>query len=129
MGNQIENITDYDLDPAFDLMDVQNDIKKIAGDGNKPINWGWFQEGYDHESTDPTSTATHASYIAHHDAPQYFGYKANNPIETSSHLKGLGDFFTAIYSQTRCRGRRRLLCSRRLRQPRQAHSALAQQDG
>ena len=33
MGNQIENITDYDLDPAFDLLDVQNDIKKIAGDG------------------------------------------------------------------------------------------------
>ena len=74
----------------------KQDIKKIAGDHNKPINWGWFQEGYDHESTDPSGTATHSNYIAHHDAPQYFGYEANNPGETEAHLKGLGDFFTAI---------------------------------
>ena len=50
MGDQIENITAEDLDPAFDLLDVQGDIKKIAGDHNKPVNWAWFQEGYDHES-------------------------------------------------------------------------------
>ncbi|MGD0097160.1 MAG: alkaline phosphatase family protein [Terracidiphilus sp.] len=96
MGEQIENITTNDLDPAFDLVDVQGDIKKIAGDHNKPVNWAWFQEGYDHESTDPTATASHTSYIAHHDAPQYFGYEANNPVETKAHLKGLGDFFAAI---------------------------------
>ncbi len=96
MGNQIENITDYDQNPAFDLLDVQGDIAKIAGEGYKPINWAWYQEGYDHESTDPSSTATHTSYIAHHDAPQYFGYEANNPKETAAHMKGLGDFFTAI---------------------------------
>jgi phospholipase C len=100
MGNQIENITAKDLNPAFDLVDVQGDIKKIAGDGNKPTNWAWYQEGYDHESTDPSSTATHTSYIAHHDAPQYFGYEANNPSETSAHLKGLGDFFTAIKNKS-----------------------------
>jgi hypothetical protein len=35
-------------------------------------------------------------YIAHHNGPQYFGYEANNPGETKAHLKGLGDFFTAI---------------------------------
>jgi len=96
MGNQIENITANDLNPAFDLVDVQGDIKKIAGDNNKQVNWAWFQEGYDHESTDPTTTATHASYIAHHDAPQYFGYEANNPVEIKAHLKGLGDFFAAV---------------------------------
>ncbi len=100
MGNQIENITANDLDPAFDLVDVQGDIKKIAGDGNKQVNWAWFQEGYDHESTDPTATATHVNYIAHHDAPQYFGYEANNPVETKAHLKGLGDFFAAIAAKT-----------------------------
>ncbi|MGO9336963.1 MAG: phospholipase C [Terracidiphilus sp.] len=98
MGNQIENITANELDPAFDLIDVQNDITKIAGDGNKPVNWAWYQEGYDHESTDPSTTATHTTYIAHHDAPQYFGYEANNPNETSAHMKGLGDFFGAIGS-------------------------------
>jgi len=99
MGDQIENITANDLNPAFDLVDVQGDIKKIAGDHNKPVNWAWYQEGYDHESTDPAGTATHESYIAHHDAPQYFGYEANNPKETSAHLKGLGDFFTAVKKQ------------------------------
>src|SRR5208283_1912195 len=61
MGSQIINITTGDLDPTFDLTDVQQDITKIAGDHNKPINWGWFQEGYDHESTDPTSTPTYAN--------------------------------------------------------------------
>ena len=53
MGKNIESITSQDNDPAFDLLDVQGDIKKIAGDKNKQVNWGWFQEGYDHESTDP----------------------------------------------------------------------------
>jgi phospholipase C len=100
MGEQIENITANDLDPAFDLVDVQSDIKKIAGDHNKQVNWAWFQEGYDHEATDSTATATHSSYIAHHDAPQYFGYEANNPVETKAHLKGLGDFFAAVSAQS-----------------------------
>jgi phospholipase C len=95
MGNQIPAITAQDLDPTFDLADVQQDITKIAGH-NLAVNWGWYQEGYDHESTDPTSTATHLSYIAHHNGPQYFGYEANNPYETKTHLKGLGDFYTAI---------------------------------
>ena len=96
MGDQIETITAQDMDAAFDLQDVQSDIQKIVGDHNKPVNWGWFQEGYDHESTDPTSVASHVNYIAHHNAPQYFGYEANNQNEIQAHLKGLGDFFTAI---------------------------------
>jgi phospholipase C len=96
MGDQIENITANDLDPAFDLIDVQADIKKIAGDKNKPVNWAWYQEGYNHESIDPAGTATHVSYIAHHNGVQYFGYEANNPKETAAHMKGLGDFFAAM---------------------------------
>jgi phospholipase C len=96
MGNQIQQITAQDRNPAFDLLDVQGDIKKIAGDGNKPVNWGWFQEGYDHEPTDAAGAAPNHSYIPHHNAPQYFGYEANNPGETHSHLKGLGDFYTAV---------------------------------
>ena len=96
MGDQIQSITAKDNNPSIDLADVQNDIQKIMGDHNKPVNWGWFQEGYDHESTDPTSTPTYANYIAHHNGPQYFGYEANNATETAAHLKGLGDFYTAI---------------------------------
>lgn len=96
MGNQIQSITAADANPAFDLLDVQNDIQKIAASPNGPIPWAWYQEGYDLESTDTGGTASHTSYIAHHDAPQYFGYEANNPNETAAHLKGLGDFFTAL---------------------------------
>ncbi len=96
MGKEINYITAQDLNPAFDLLDVQEDIKKIAGDRNKQVNWGWFQEGYDHEPTDPTAAASNTDYIAHHNAPQYFGYEADNPVETKAHLKGLGDFYTAV---------------------------------
>jgi len=99
MGNQIQNITAQDSNPVLDLQDVQADITKIAGDNNKPVNWAWYQEGYDKEPTDPTNappSTLHTDYIAHHNGPQYFGYEANNPSETQKHLKGLGDFYTAI---------------------------------
>jgi phospholipase C len=96
MGKDIEYITAQDWDPAFDLLDVQKDIKKIAGDHNKPVHWAWYQEGYNHEPSDPTGVTTNFDYIAHHNGPQYFGYEANNPLETKNHLKGLGDFYTAI---------------------------------
>ncbi|MGA8069586.1 MAG: alkaline phosphatase family protein [Terriglobales bacterium] len=96
MGNQVETLTASDLNPAFDLLDVQKDIKKLAGSASGPVNWAWYELGYDHEPIDPPGQTTHTSYIAHHDAPQYFGYEANNPNETAAHMKGLGDFFNAI---------------------------------
>jgi phospholipase C len=103
MGDQIYNITSQDSNPVLDLQDVKNDITKIAGDHNKPVNWGWFQEGYDKEPSDPANappSALHTDYIAHHNGPQYFGYEANNPGETRNHLKGLGDFYTAVNTHT-----------------------------
>ena len=39
--------------------------------------FGWYEEGYDKEPTDPDAAdanGTHASYITHHNGPQYFGY-------------------------------------------------------
>lgn len=99
MGKEIEQKTASDLNPAFDLLDVQEDIKRIAGDGNKPVNWGWYQQGYDHEPTDPAGKTTNANYIAHHNAPQYFGYEANNPAETKAHLRGLNDFYVDIQNR------------------------------
>jgi hypothetical protein len=58
------------------------------------------QKGYlvvSHEDCDTVPFMwTYASYIAHHNGVQYFGYEANNPGETQKHLKGLGDFYTAI---------------------------------
>ncbi len=95
MGNSIFQTVATDKQPLTDLTDVEKDIMEIAGDGVKPTNWGWYQQGYDHENTDTTATATHADYIPHHNAPQYFGYISNNP-QVSAHMHGLGDFFTAI---------------------------------
>ncbi len=106
MGNQINAITAQDLNPAFDLIDVQGDIEKIAAHRQSSINWGWYQQGYDEEpnQTPPVGPntpdgAAGGDYIAHHNAPQYFGYLANNPVETGN-LHGLGDFYTAIQNQT-----------------------------
>jgi len=62
MGKSIEKIVASDENPALDLLDVQDDIKKIASDKLPPVNWGWYQEGYDHEPTDGTGPATYASY-------------------------------------------------------------------
>jgi hypothetical protein len=95
MGSAIKQTTAADYDPAFDLPDVQQDIEKIAGHGVKAINWGWFQQGYDHELNDAPAKASHEGYVAHHNAPEYFGYVANNPL-ASAHLHGLSEFFQAI---------------------------------
>jgi phospholipase C len=95
MGNDIETTTAADYDPTFDLPDVHEDIEKIAGHGVSAVNWGWYQQGYDHEVNDPNGTASHDGYVAHHNAPQYFGYVANNPLATT-HLHGLSDFFRDV---------------------------------
>jgi phospholipase C len=95
MGTQIEKTTAADFDPAIDLADVREDIQKIAGHGTPATNWAWYQQGYDHESTDPAASATHSGYIVHHNAPQYFGYVANNP-DVTPHMRGLGDFFADV---------------------------------
>ncbi len=95
MGDKIETTTAADYNPAFDLMDVQGDIQKIAGHGVPPINWGWYQQGYGHEPTDPVGVATHKNYVSHHNALQYFGYVMNNP-EVSGHIHAMGDFFEDV---------------------------------
>ncbi len=95
MGASIRKTTAADYDPKFDLPDVQQDIDKIAGHGVRAVNWAWYQQGYDHEINDPAGTASHAGYIAHHNATQYFGYIANNPVE-AKHLHGLSDFFNDL---------------------------------
>ena len=95
MGSTIKKTTARDYDPAFDLPDVQEDIEKIAGHGVSAVNWGWYQQGYDREKNDPDAKATHDGYVAHHNAPQYFGYVANNPLATT-HMHGLSDFFRDV---------------------------------
>jgi phospholipase C len=95
MGSAIKETTAADYNPGFDLPDVREDIEKIAGHGVSAINWGWYQQGYEHEINDAQGRASHTGYVAHHNAPQYFGYVANNP-QASTHLHGLSEFFGAI---------------------------------
>jgi phospholipase C len=95
MGTDIKKTAAADYDPAFDLPDVQQDIEKIAGHGVPATNWGWYQQGYDHEVNDTPGKASHDGYVIHHNPTQYFGYIANNPL-ASAHLHGLSDFFSDI---------------------------------
>ncbi len=94
-GRNAARVTSGDYNPDFDLADVQKDIPFIASRGGAPVSWRWYQEGYDHEPTDPAGNTTHDSYVSHHQGPQYFGYLANNP-DMNKNMKGLGDFFSDI---------------------------------
>ncbi len=86
---------------ASDLDDIHEDIAYLGAQGHANIPWAWFEEGYDrepsfHSGADPTDAqGVHASYITHHNGPQYFGYLANNPSFSHS-FQGLGDFFSAV---------------------------------
>jgi phospholipase C len=101
-GQDIGYITASDRNPKRDLADIGDDLSRIAADGRStPADWGWFQEGFDKEPTDPPSapaSGTHDSYVTHHNGPQYFGYLSNNPIE-QSHFHGIADFLAAVDSQ------------------------------
>ena len=62
---------------------------------SRTVNWGWYQEGYDLEATDPVGVASHSSYVTHHNGAQYFGYISDTPA-VSAGMHGLTDFFDAM---------------------------------
>ncbi|MCI4677168.1 hypothetical protein K9U39_12965 [Rhodoblastus acidophilus] len=95
LGGQAKAASNFDRNKKFDLIDVVQDIKFLTKSGRNPVPWRWYQEGYDLEPTDTTSTASHLSYVSHHNGAQYFGYIANNP-KLSGKMRGLGDFFSDI---------------------------------
>jgi phospholipase C len=92
-------VTSSDPSAATDLVDVGDDVNFLSKLSQPALGFGWYQEGFDKESTDTagpvTASGSHASYITHHNGPQYFGYVANTPA-LKSQLHGLGDFYTAI---------------------------------
>jgi phospholipase C len=98
-GKALGKVTKSDTDPKGDLDDVADDVVGITQSGKAAVPWGWYEEGYDKEPTDGAdpvdANGTHASYITHHNGPQYFGYIANNKKMTSN-LHGLKDFFHAL---------------------------------
>jgi phospholipase C len=101
MGSQAPSITAQDAHAAVDLADIQNDLRAIAAH-NKTIPWRWYQQGFGPEPFDsdravggtPAGTP-HASYIVHHNGPQYFGYLGDNPAELAN-MHSLQQFYTDI---------------------------------
>ena len=100
-GAGIQEIVKQDRNAAADLADVTRDIPAIEAK-NPAVPWGWYQQGYGAEPFDGTPIVEggrdvfdhappHASYITHHNGPQYFGYVGDNPA-MQAHLHGLADF-------------------------------------
>ena len=94
-GRSLAGRIAQDRAPGADLSDIQQDVPFITSRGGAPVTWRWYQEGYDHEPTDPAGAASHDLYVSHHQGPQYFGYLANNPA-FAGNLRGLGDFFSDL---------------------------------
>jgi phospholipase C len=101
-GKTLAATTKDDSDPDDDLADIRQDIPAITAHGKARVAFGWYEEGYDREPTDPGPTdaaGMHASYITHHNGPQYFGYISNN-AKFRADLHGLQDFFNAVDHRT-----------------------------
>jgi len=92
-------VTAQDPSASTDLADVMDDVTFLGKLTQPALGFGWYEEGFDKEVTDtdgPTdANGMHASYITHHNGPQYFGYVANTP-GLKAQLHGLGDFYTDI---------------------------------
>jgi phospholipase C len=102
-GKTVKTVLDADGDEETDAADITHDVPAIVRRDQTPVEWRWYQEGFDREPSDPKApdtspvdaNGTHASYITHHNGPQYFGYIANSPGMRDK-LRGLDDLFTDI---------------------------------
>jgi len=96
-------VTATDPTASSDLVDVTDDVAFLSKLTQPAVTFGWYQEGFDKESTDTagptTADGSHASYITHHNGPQYFGYVSNTPA-LRAQLHGLGDFYSALQNGT-----------------------------
>ena len=93
------------------------------------MKWGWYQQGFNaNDALDPyeppgigrrirpATPSANSGYVLHHNAPQYFGYLADNPEVLNTNLHGAKDFFDAVEGRKLPKRRRRVLSPRRLRQ-------------
>jgi phospholipase C len=97
MGSDIDDVIKNDPNPQADLRDVKDDIFKIAA-FDRPVPWGWYQQGFNaNDALDPyEGPGPNSGYVLHHNAPQYFGYLADNPKVLNNNLHGAKDFFDAV---------------------------------
>lgn len=99
-GEQLKSVTGADWDPSRDLADVQQDVNFVTQRKHRRVAFGWYQEGYGTGKYDPDegpldAYGLHASYVTHHNGPQYFGYVSNNP-RMREELHDLSDLFHAL---------------------------------
>lgn len=98
-GRDLPGIAAKDRARANDYEDIDDDVPAIAAGQHPAVPWGWYEEGFDREPTDGPdpldANGNHASYVTHHNGPQYFGYVANNDA-MRAHLHGLNDLREAI---------------------------------
>ena len=105
-GSDIGHIISTDEHAAADLGDIKHDLFTVAVK-DPAVDWGWYQQGYGPEPFDGTPISEnnqgfvyghapeHASYIVHHNGPQYFGYLGDNPQELA-HMHGLQQFYADV---------------------------------
>jgi phospholipase C len=73
-----------------DSDDIKEDIGELGRLNQQAIPWAWYQEGFG-----DGKNGNHPAYIAHHNAPQYFGYIRQNPAMWNGE-HDLLDFFTDV---------------------------------
>ncbi|MDE2177617.1 MAG: hypothetical protein KGJ50_04865 [Xanthomonadaceae bacterium] len=95
-GGDLDATVQKDTRPETDLADLRGDVRAISVRGQRTVDWRWYQAGYGAPTpagADPEDAeGQHASYVTHHNGPQYFGYIANNPA-LRAHLADLSRFF------------------------------------
>jgi phospholipase C len=66
---------------VIDNQDIKDDIASLAGSGNAPVPWGWYQEGFKDDGS-----GTYPAYVTHHNPAQFFGYvRENQPLWSNIH--------------------------------------------
>jgi phospholipase C len=82
-----------DTQATEDTQGVAHDLGAVVADGQAPIPWGWYQEGY------VSPTVALPGYEEHHNGPQYFGYLRNNDVFWSN-VHGLQALLDALNNET-----------------------------
>ena len=98
-GNTIETVKGNDLDAGVDQADIQEDIAALGKLTQGAVNWRWYEEGFTFSGyTGAPDVGGLGDYIAHHNAPQYFGYVAANTT-LNQNLQSYNQFFADIKNQ------------------------------
>jgi phospholipase C len=82
-GAEAGRLTNY-------TQDVGDDIAFLRGQGDAPVNWTWYEQGYANPA-DPQRL----TLVTHHLAPHYFGYIAQN-ASMDRHIADITQFASDV---------------------------------